>query len=55
MSFKVKSDDEDFFEEGDVSDVMTLIYVDDDFLNGGATIIREVNDVIREAKPDYWG
>lgn len=55
LPFNIKYYDESFFEEGDVSEVMTLIYVDDYFLKGCATIIQEVNDAIREVKPGYFG
>lgn len=46
LPFKLKCNGNDFFEEGDASEIMTLINVDNDYLSGCVTIIREVNDVI---------
>ena len=46
LPFKIKSNDEYFFEEGDVSEVDTLIYVDDDFVKECARIIQEVENLV---------
>jgi len=46
LPFQVKDQGESFFDEGDVSEVMTLIKVDDVFLDDCAKIIREVNDAV---------
>ncbi|QTN21771.1 hypothetical protein HZ992_16520 [Rhizobacter sp. AJA081-3] len=42
LPFRVKLPDEHFFNEGDVSEVSTLIDVDDAFVRRCAAIIREV-------------
>lgn len=43
LSFRVKLPDENFFNEGDVSEVATLIDVDDAFVRRCASVIREVS------------
>ena len=43
LSFRIKLPDEDFFNEGDVSGVSTLIDVDDAFVRACAAIISEVS------------
>lgn len=53
LSFRVKLPGEAFFFEGDVSEVSTLIEVDDVFVLSCAEVIREVSDVIRRARPDF--
>jgi hypothetical protein len=47
LSFRVKLPGEAFFCEGDVSEVSTLIEVDDTFVLGCAEVIRGVSDVLR--------
>lgn len=53
LSFRVKMPDEAFFSEGDVSEVSTLIEVDDAFVLRCAEVIRDVSVVIRRARPDF--
>ncbi|NTU45923.1 MAG: hypothetical protein HGA99_10500 [Chlorobiaceae bacterium] len=43
LPFRVKLPDEPFFSEGDVTDVSTLVEVDDTFLLSCAEVIREVS------------
>ena len=42
LSFRVKQRDESFFSEDDVSEITTLVEVNDDFVIGVATVIRDV-------------
>lgn len=53
LEFKIKMPDQIFFEEGDVSEVGTLIYVDDQFVRRCAEIIQAVASVIAE-KEQIW-
>ena len=49
----MKQPDENFFCEGDVSEVTTLIEVDNAFVIHCVQTIQEVSVVIRKARPDY--
>lgn len=51
IHFRLKRLDERFFSEGDVSEVSTLIEVDDQFVLGCAEVIRQVSSVIARAHP----
>ncbi len=53
LNFRVKLPGEAFFCEGDVSEVSTLIEVDDTFVLSCAEVIREVSKVIRSVRPDF--
>lgn len=53
LPFRIKQPGETFFSEGDVSEVSTLIEVDDAFVLGCAEVIREVSEAIRAARPDF--
>jgi hypothetical protein len=46
LPFRVKLPDEPFFSEGNVTDVLTLVAVDDTFLISCAEVIREVSLVV---------
>lgn len=46
LSFTLKMPDQSFFDEGDVSEVSTLIQVDDDFVLNCANIVGQVSKVI---------
>ena len=52
LSFKVKLPTEAFFNEGDVSEISTLCEIDDKFDLQCATVIQEVSDVVRRARPN---
>jgi hypothetical protein len=54
LPFKVKQPTQPFFNEGDVSEISTLIEIDDDFIMGCAEIIRDVSSVIRKVRPNIW-
>jgi hypothetical protein len=54
LPFKVKLPTEPFFNEGDISEISTLIEVDDKFVLECARIIQEVSEVVRRARPDYF-
>jgi len=49
LPFRVKLPDEYFFNEGDVSEVSTLVEVDDAFVQSCADVIREVSLALRSA------
>ena len=49
LPFKVKLPNEDFFNEGDVGEVSTLVEVDDAFVLGCADVIREVSVALGKA------
>ncbi|HAU2083468.1 TPA: hypothetical protein JBK37_17590, partial [Legionella pneumophila] len=44
LPFRIKLPDESFFSEGDVSEVSTLIEVNDEFVQYCLDVIREVSD-----------
>ncbi|MDP9907926.1 hypothetical protein J2W27_000019 [Variovorax boronicumulans] len=46
LPFKVKRNGEEFFNEGDVTEVRTLVEVDDDFIQLCADVIAEVSGVV---------
>ena len=54
LPFKIKMPDEDYFDEGDVSEITTLIEVDDEFVLACARLIEEVSEEIRIARPDFF-
>jgi hypothetical protein len=49
LPFRIKRPGEDFFSEGDVSEVATLIEVDDRFVRDCAGLIAQVASVINKA------
>jgi len=49
LPFRIKRPGEDSFSEGDVSEVTTLIDVDDQFLRECAGLVAQVAEVINEA------
>ena len=51
LPFRMKRKEEHFFNEGDVSEVETLILVDDDFVQNCADLVGEVGQVLRRAQP----
>jgi hypothetical protein len=53
LSFRVRLPGEAFFYEGDVSEVSTLIEVNDIFILSCADVIREVSTVIKKARREY--
>lgn len=53
LPFNMKKPGEDFFDEGDVSEVQTLIEVDDAFVINCSTTIRAVTEVIQKARPEF--
>jgi len=52
LSFRIKLPDESFFFEGDVSEVSTLIEVDDTFVQHCCNVISDVSEVIRRVRTD---
>ena len=51
-NFNVKQPDEHFFNEGNVSEITTLIDVDDKFIYSCVEIINEVSEVIKKIRPE---
>ena len=55
LPFRVRQPDEAYFCEGDVSEVDTLIRVDDEFVLRCAKVIEEVSEVIKTVRPEFRG
>ncbi len=54
LPFHLKLPTEEFFLEGDVSEVSTLVEVDDAFVQRCGTVIGKVSDVLRRARQDFF-
>ncbi|GAB1416279.1 hypothetical protein MASR2M117_16850 [Paludibacter sp.] len=54
LPFKIKMPGEDYFDEGDVSEISTLIEVNDDFVLDCARLIEEVSEEIRNVREDFF-
>jgi hypothetical protein len=54
LPFKIKLPGENFFNEGDVSEVSTLIKVDDEFVLNCAELIEQISKEIRNEFPHYF-
>lgn len=54
LPFRIKQPDEKFFDEGDVSEVATLIEVDDAFVWSCVQAIQDVCVIIRKTRPDFF-
>ena len=52
LNSNVKQLDEQFFNEGEVSEITTLIEVDDKFIYRCVESINQVSEVIRKVRPD---
>lgn len=48
LPFRIKLAEENYFDEGDVSEVDTLIEVDDNFVLNCANLIDEISHIIKE-------
>lgn len=53
LPFKIKLLDESFFFEGDVSEVLTLVEVDDAFVQRCSSVISDVSGIIRRVRPEF--
>ncbi|MFG6157944.1 hypothetical protein ACGTNG_03955 [Halomonas sp. 1390] len=53
LPFRIKLPDESFLFEGDVSEVSTLVEVDDAFVQYCGDVIGDVSDVIRRVRPEF--
>jgi hypothetical protein len=53
LPFRIKLPDESFFSEGDVSEVSTLIEVDDAFVQLCGNVISDVSEVVRRVRPEF--
>jgi hypothetical protein len=54
LPFRIKLPEDGFFNEGNVSEVSTLIEVDDDFVLACAKLIEDVSEEIKKVRPDYF-
>ena len=54
LRFRVKLPDEAFFFEGDVSEVSTLVQVDDEFVRQCGAVIGRVSEILRWAHQDFF-
>lgn len=54
LPFRVKQPGEPFFFEGDVSEVATLIEVDDAFILSCAEVIRHVSETVHKERPEIF-
>ena len=55
LSFTVKQPGQNFFHEGDVSEIAALVKVDEPFIHHCVDIIQQVSVVIRRVRPDFYG
>lgn len=53
LPFRLRLPGQALFYEGDVSEVSTLIAVDDTFVSSCAEVIREVSETIRRVRPEF--
>lgn len=54
LPFRIKLPGEDFYNEGDVSEVSTLIEVNNEFVSNCVKLIEEVSEEIRKARHDFF-
>jgi hypothetical protein len=55
LPFRIKQPEERFFDEGDVSEVATLIEVDDAFVWSCVQVIQDVSAIIKRTRPSFFG
>lgn len=55
LPFTIKMPGQNFFDEGDVSEISTLIKVDNQFVSDCAQVIRDVSLAIRATDPGFTG
>jgi hypothetical protein len=53
LPFRIKLPSEPFFFEGDVSEISTLVEVDDTFVPHCGKVISDVSVVIRRVSPEF--
>jgi hypothetical protein len=54
LPFRIKRPGEKFFFEGDVSEIATLIEVDDAFVLNCAEVIRQVSQTVQKTRPGFF-
>jgi hypothetical protein len=54
LPFRIKRPGEAFFFEGDVSEIATLIEVDDAFVLNCAEVIRQVSETVQKTRPRFF-
>jgi hypothetical protein len=50
LPFRIKHPDQDFFEEGDCTEIGTLVLADDEFVRNCAELVHQISDFIFERK-----
>jgi hypothetical protein len=50
LPFRIKLPDQEFFKEGDCTEIHTLVLADDDFVRNCAELVHEISDFIYEQK-----
>lgn len=50
LPFRIKLPDQEFFEEGDCTEIHTLVLADDEFVRNCAEVVHQVSDFIFEQK-----
>lgn len=50
----IKQLNEQFFDEGDVSEISTLINVNDEFIYNCGEVIEQISEIIRNVRPDTF-
>lgn len=52
ITSKIKTVNQDYFDEGDISEISTLVDIDDNFIYSCADIINRVSELIKKYRPD---
>ena len=55
LPFRIKRPGEAFFFEGDVSEIETLVEVDDAFVLSCAEVIGNVSTIVKKNRPNFFG
>ncbi len=50
LPFLIKLPDQEFFDEGDCTEIDTLVLADDDFVSNCAQIVYQISDIVFDAK-----
>jgi hypothetical protein len=55
LPFRIKRPGQAFFFEGDVSEIATLVEVDDEFVLSCAEVIQKVSSIVQKNRPNFFG
>lgn len=50
LPFRIRLPDQEFFEEGDCTEIGTLVLADDEFVRNCAELVHQISDIILERK-----